>query len=49
MGERFLPRLHCDCGWCYGGRATCTSGAGQLTATGGYPIEVVFTGANACS
>ncbi len=29
--------------------ATCTSGAGQLTATGSYPIEVVFTGANACS
>ena len=29
--------------------ATCTSGAGQFTATGSYPIQVVFTGANACS
>ena len=29
--------------------ATCTSGAGQFTATGSYPIQVVFTGASACS
>jgi hypothetical protein len=29
--------------------ATCTSGAGQYTATGSYPIQVVFTGASACS
>jgi sugar lactone lactonase YvrE len=29
--------------------ATCTSGAGTLTAAGSYPIEVLFTGASACS
>jgi sugar lactone lactonase YvrE len=28
---------------------TCTSGAGQYTATGSYPIQVVFTGSSACS